>query len=233
MRKSIFDKFSKNELQELIDSSNSIKEIFEKVGLTAKGTGTYVTFYKRVESLGLDISDIKRRARNSQNKKIKKDKTPLSEILVENSAYSRGSLKKRLLLENILQNVCSICGQLPEWNGKPLTLQLDHINGISNDNRIENLRIVCPHCHSQLETSFNKNKRNKCIDCGAYITSKSIRCSKCAKSRDRVSNRKFKISGEELERLIKVEKVPFTKIGEMFGVSDNAIRKRAKKMGII
>jgi 5-methylcytosine-specific restriction endonuclease McrA len=84
---------------------------------------------------------------------------PIEEFLTENSSCSRTNLKRRLLREGLLENVCHICGQLPEWNGKPLVLQLDHINGISNDNRLENLRIICPHCHSQTENFAGKNNK--------------------------------------------------------------------------
>ena len=93
--------------------------------------------------------------------KIAQEPTPLNLILVENSEFNRTHLKRKLLNGGFLKNECYVCGQLPMWNGKPLTLQLDHINGISNDNRIENLRILCPHCHSQTENFAGKNKHRQ------------------------------------------------------------------------
>ena len=96
---------------------------------------------------------------------------PLVEILVENSTYSSSSaLRQRLVLELGWEDSCSNedCPvQSSTWRGNPLTLQLDHINGIRTDNRIENLRILCPNCHSQTDTWCGKNmnaiskKRNK------------------------------------------------------------------------
>ena len=83
---------------------------------------------------------------------------PLQTILVENCSFNRTHLKNKLLKSGLLKNECYICGQFPVWNNKPLSLQLDHINGISNDNRIENLRILCPHCHSQTANFAGKNK---------------------------------------------------------------------------
>jgi hypothetical protein len=84
-----------------------------------------------------------------------------SELLVEGSRFSRTHLKKRLLNEGWLKNQCYICGQLPEWQGKPMALVLDHINGVYDDNRLENLRIVCRHCDCQLPTFTSKNRKYK------------------------------------------------------------------------
>ena len=67
-------------------------------------------------------------------------------------------LKERLVKEKYLEYKCAECG-ITEWNGKPLSLHLDHINGINNDHRIENLRFLCPNCHSQTNTYAGKNKK--------------------------------------------------------------------------
>ncbi len=85
--------------------------------------------------------------------------TPLNEVLIENSDFCRTHLKRKLFQAGLIRNECYICKQLPIWNGLPLVLQLDHINGISNDNRIENLRILCPHCHSQTQTFAGRSKK--------------------------------------------------------------------------
>ena len=86
------------------------------------------------------------------------DKYPLESVLVENSTYARHALKKRILDNELIQYVCDCCNIGPIWNNKPIPLILDHINGINNDNRLQNLRFVCSNCDSQLETYKSKNK---------------------------------------------------------------------------
>jgi hypothetical protein len=82
---------------------------------------------------------------------------PLSEILVERSSYTnRVQLKKRLVAAGLLAYACDGCG-IADWRGRPLVLQLDHLNGVNDDHRLENLRLLCPNCHSQTSTFCGKN----------------------------------------------------------------------------
>ena len=85
---------------------------------------------------------------------------PIARILAE--AKSRNNVKTRLLEAGLLQNRCSICG-ISEWLGRRLMCHLDHINGVNNDNRLENLRMLCPNCHSQTDTYGGLNKRAKAL----------------------------------------------------------------------
>jgi len=85
---------------------------------------------------------------------------PTQRYLVEDRLVNSTRLKTRLIEEGYLEDRCGKCGSLPEWNGEPLNLQLDHIDGNRRNNLLSNLRIVCPNCHSQTPTYAARNRRN-------------------------------------------------------------------------
>ena len=91
-----------------------------------------------------------------------KSKVPLEDILTNKVKFHTGQLKKRLIFEGLLEDKCKDCGNEGIWNNKPITLELDHINGDDNDNRLENLRILCPNCHSQTPTFRKKKSSIQC-----------------------------------------------------------------------
>jgi Zn finger protein HypA/HybF involved in hydrogenase expression len=151
------------------------------------------------------------------------------DIFCENSTYLNGaSIKKRLYKMGVKEE-CTGCGLGPEWRGLPLTLQLEHINGVHNDNRLENLAILCPNCHSQTSTFAGKNIKVKTppnlCQCGSQILKNSIRCNSCSAS-ERESN--TYPSTEELIAGVKAR--GFSAVGREIGVSDVAVRKHLKKV---
>lgn len=140
------------EFKDLVSQSFTYSEILVKLELCSNGGTSSKLLKKRIKELELSVDHFK-----SRNEYAKKQS--LETILCENSSYSNISrLKIRLVNEGYLKYKCVSCDNTGEWNGKPLSLQLDHVNGINDDNRIENLRFLCPNCHSQTETYAGKNK---------------------------------------------------------------------------
>ncbi len=229
-------KIPAEEFQELLDTSESFVDLLIKIGLDPYN-GDHKTLSQRIKEEGFDTSVLqvnRVKKRKEHMKAIIEGKTySLDMVLTENSNYSRNNLKRRLLDEGILKNECVNCGNPGEWLGEKLTLQLDHINGINNDNRKENLRLLCPNCHSQTETYAGKRLKAEysCADCGAKVHKNSKRCLTCSKVYNGVKQRKFEIDKEELRSLI--TKYPMTKVGDILGVSDNAVKKRCRKFGLL
>ena len=124
------------------------------------------TIKKYIKLHNIDIShfetDKERYLRINKNLGVIK-RIPLNELLVKNSTYSTTHLKNRLYRENVKERICEKCEQGEIWNGEKMSLILDHINGISNDHRIENLRIVCPNCNATLPTHCGKLTHKKRI----------------------------------------------------------------------
>jgi 5-methylcytosine-specific restriction endonuclease McrA len=147
----------KEKLQEAVKNSFSFAQVLKKIGLAPKG-GNYRILQRKIKELDLDIKHFTGKGHlkgktHSWNKQF-----PLDTILVENSNYQSYKLKNRLLKEGLIVNKCSECSLEDIWNGKKINLHLDHVNGNNTDNRLENLRMLCPNCHSQTDTYAGKNK---------------------------------------------------------------------------
>lgn len=160
--------FTNEQLVTAVTQNNTMAQTLQQLNMP-KTSGNYAMIKKHILLLNLDTSHWEVYKPKFQTFKTK---IPLDLILTTNSTYSRQHLKERLIKEKYLEYKCYFC-DIIDWCNKPISLQLEHINGISNDNRLANLKLLCPNCHSQTNTyagKANKNRgnlryRKKCIDC--------------------------------------------------------------------
>lgn len=156
-------KYTQEEFISAWINSSSIAQCIKKLKLNIYGS-TYITVKSTASELGLNTNHMTGSGWNVGDKAgLSKGNTiPLEKILVENSTYlNTMSLKSRLIKSGHFKRFCSKCG-LDKWLELGIPLELDHINGVRSDNRIENLRLLCPNCHAQTDTYCGKNmKKNQ------------------------------------------------------------------------
>lgn len=149
----------------IIKQSINIKEVLFRLNYTTVGNSWgYSLIKKRMSELGLTGFDFK--GKDGLKKLVTKQSVSNEEYFQKNSIYSRHQIRCRIIRDNLLPYKCSICN-ISNWNSKSLSLELDHINGINNDHRLENLRFLCPNCHSQTSTYGSRNSNrlvNKILD---------------------------------------------------------------------
>jgi hypothetical protein len=214
--------FDEKNLKKVIIESNSLNEALLKLGLNGS---TY--YYRRINELikkyNIDISHL--RKGDMFGGKIR-NKIPTIDILVINSKYcSTSTLKERLYREGLKNRKCELCGQNEMWMGNHISMILDHINGINNDNRLENLRIVCPNCNAGLSTHCGKNINKDNINytyckCGKKIKNGSKLCRDC----NDIKTRKVERPTQE-QLLTDINELGYCGTGRKYGVSDNAVGK--------
>lgn len=141
----------------LVRGSSNISEILFKLGYSVNGNSWgFSQVRRRMESLRLESSDFKGKTNLSDYQR--EHKISSEELFKENGKHNRHIVRKRIIKDRLIPYRCSLCG-ITTWNGKTLSLELDHINGINNDNRLENLRFLCPNCHSQTTTYGSRNSQ--------------------------------------------------------------------------
>jgi 5-methylcytosine-specific restriction endonuclease McrA len=210
--------WSELELINAVKESGSISQILRRLRLTVTSTNAK-TIKQYIERLHLDVTHFQ--------KKQKGEKVvDVHSFLKEGRVIESCRLRGKLLRTGILENKCYICG-LTDWLGKPVGLQLDHINGDRYDNRLENLRIICPNCHSQTLTYGSKNRKIQETRRG-IIHIKAIK--EKIKKDPNIYTGKISATKEELAKL--VWEKPTTELGKQFGVTDNAIGRLCRKWNI-
>lgn len=142
-------------------SSNSIAGVCRLLNKSKSGD-SYKVIKKFIKDNNISISHFNPWKHNGKN--LNNKSKSISEWLTTESIITSSNLKKKLYKESLKERICEMCGQTEVWKGNKISLILDHINGVSNDNRIENLRILCPNCNATLETHCRGHKGIKLVD---------------------------------------------------------------------
>lgn len=154
-------KYSKELLEGIVKDSVSVAEVIRKLDLKQSG-GNHSHITRRIEKYEIDISHFRGKGSNfGTEHRGGSEKLLTDQVLVDDRLDGRRDSTFRLrraLIESGVEEKCQGCGLPPFWNGKLLVLQIDHINGNGTDNRKENLRFLCPCCHSQTENFGSKNR---------------------------------------------------------------------------
>lgn len=155
-KRSIIWKMPTEEFKELVKNSKTIADILKPFNLENKG-GNHHTVKRRMDEENIDYSHIKLGLDANKGRKFDIKPIEFNELFRENSPHSRNTVKKYIIKNNLIPYKCEQCGFEGKWFGKDLVLVLDHINGVNNDHRLENLRFLCPNCNSQQSTFAGKN----------------------------------------------------------------------------
>ncbi|MFA6436447.1 MAG: HNH endonuclease [Candidatus Gracilibacteria bacterium] len=154
------------QLQLAVKNSFSFRQVLGKLGLREAG-GNYAQLKKYVRDLKVDVTHFKGRGWNSGLTGIGKPRLPLEKILVKGSDFQSFKLKKRLFIAGLKSKYCEQCGWAEYTEDGYLPLELDHINGDHRDNRLENLRILCPNCHSL--TFSHRGRKNRALQSARVV----------------------------------------------------------------
>ncbi|MEA2210364.1 MAG: hypothetical protein QOF83_312, partial [Solirubrobacteraceae bacterium] len=230
-------RYDEIEAREAVAASSSYAEALRKLGLRPYG-GNHRLFRRWVDEVWQIPTEHFEPGR-AQRLGLKHRVTPLSEVLVEHSSYSRQRLKRRLFAEGLKEPRCELCGQGEIWRGLRMALIIDHVNGVPDDNRLENLRIACPNCAATFETHCGRKNRlevkpRACSVCGQEFMPRTPRQSHCSRlCGTRHANRRRaprpesrKVVRPAYEVLVReTQELGFSAVGRKYGVSDNAVRK--------
>lgn len=220
---------------EIVKTSTTYSEIIKKCGY--KGDGCNInTIKRRILLEKINDDHIRKgyghnKGRRFLHRQISLENALKNHFVISNKNINFNALKSLIQRYKLKEYKCEICKMEAMWQNKLLSLQLHHINGNKKDNRLENLSWLCPNCHSQTENFSGKTSRKicKCFICGDTINRRSKVCLKCLeikqkKIKDRPSN----------EKLLELTKTfSCVKVGNMFNVSSNTIKKWCLSYGII
>jgi len=229
-------RYSEAQAREAVAASLSYSDALRRLGMRPAG-GNHRTIRHYVEEvwrIPIDHFDPGAVRRGP----LRREPVPLEEVLVEGSRYQRALLKERLFAAGLKDRRCELCGQGELWHGRRMSLILDHVNGIADDNRLANLRVVCANCNATLDTHCGRNNtrppaERACARCGTVFRPRSDRHRYCSRAcGQRAARRRGPSPGSRrLDRppydqlLAEIAELGYLGVGRSYGVSENAVRK--------
>lgn len=224
-------RYSESDARAAVGASASYSEALRRMGVCSTGN-SFKILQKYVQMWGIPVDHFDPHA--TMRARSRAGRVPLEDVLATGRPFSRGALKARLYEEGYKDRRCELCGQGEDWRGARMSLILDHVNGAADDNRLENLRIVCPNCAATLETHCGRNARipdRPCEQCGGLMNAPraqrfcSRKCAGAARRRiPRPDTRRVERPPHAQLRA-EVEAEGWSAVGRRYGVSDNAVRK--------
>jgi hypothetical protein len=229
-------RYSEAQAREAIAASLSYSDALRRLGMRPAG-GNHRTIRRYAEEVWrIPVDHFDPDA--ARHARLRSDPVPLEEVLVEGSRYQRALLKERLFATGLKERRCELCGQGELWRGRRMSLILDHINGVADDNRLANLRVVCPNCNATLDTHCGRNKalppvERNCALCGTAFLPRSEPQRYCSRAcGQRAPGRRGprpalrRAERPPYARLVaEIAELGYLGVGRRYGVSDNAIRK--------
>lgn len=220
-------------IKKLAMESDSVLDLLKKLN-RGLGGSSHTHLSRQLKKHNIDTSHFTRK----KNKINASEKRKLSAdfYLVEDRYDGRRTKAhhlRRSLLEIDVPYKCNKCGLEDEWQGLKLVLEVDHIDNVNTNNKLENLRFLCPNCHSQRSNALEKTKvivdKNVCV-CGKQIKlSKNIFCSRECFNKEKIKKGR---SSEEIIYSFKKYK-NFVQTAKFFNISDVALRKNCLRLGIL
>lgn len=228
----------------MLDISTSFSDVLRKAGVYPNGNNVN-RLKKIIENNNLDTTLLEYNRKELCKKYTQINRKlmqiPIDKLFIVDSISATSVVKKRIIRENLIPYICYKCGNVGNWEGEKLVLILDHENGIPNDNRLENLRFVCPNCDSQSSTYKGRNVRwvkKVCKDCGNPIDRKNKKgyCRHCLYTNHKdllaIQEGKRKLSKEEVIEIIEnKENLSDVRLGNKYKVSNNTIKKVRQNKG--